>query len=216
MKNNVDIKTIFIRLMDRLADFAANADEDVHSYNTELDLFSMFKTNIDEIIRDQGADLELKKFLELQVAFLKFCIKCYPENIDYVNEILQSCCALCEKKPHDIDEESLKNIVKLLTLPLDSLSIQVLNLDQYPKLMNFLPLPKRRIVSLKIAQAISNSQLCLDKLEIAKQIIEFITPLLKDVDNEYVDLNPYELEEEQQAVCRLIHLIYNEHPDNYL
>ena len=29
--------------------------------------------------------------LELEVAFLKFSIKTYPNNIDYVNAILESC-----------------------------------------------------------------------------------------------------------------------------
>jgi vacuolar protein sorting-associated protein 35 len=66
MLNGVDIKTIFIRLMDRLADFVANAEEEVTSL-ANLDLYGMFKSNIDKIIESQGASLELSKFLDLQV-----------------------------------------------------------------------------------------------------------------------------------------------------
>lgn len=213
MANNVDIKTIFIRLMDRLADFAANSEEDVSNFSKDLDIFAMFKKNIDAIIEDQGATVELNKFLELQVAFLKFSIQCYPDNIQYVNDILKSCCTLCQKQgSSELDEPSLKNIVKLLTLPLDSLSIAVLQMDEFPKLMKYLPLTKRRIVSLKICQAVTNSAIPLNSLEIIAQIMDFIDPLLKEA-KELADLDPLEFEEEQQLVSRLPHLIYHENPD---
>lgn len=120
-----------------------------------LELFTMFKTSIDKIIEEQGTNLEVKKFMELQVAFMKFSIQCYPDNIEYVNDILKACCKLMSKQAEaDIDEESLKSIVKLLTIPLNSLSIQVLDMEEFPKLMKFLPFLKRRTVSLKIAQVI--------------------------------------------------------------
>ncbi len=54
-------------LNDRLADFAANSAEELRAINSDLDLFTMFKTNIDTIILSQGANLELSKFLDLQV-----------------------------------------------------------------------------------------------------------------------------------------------------
>lgn len=213
MQNNVDIKTIFIRLMDRLADFAANSEEEVTDFSRGLDIFAMFKKNIDSIIEDQGATVELKKFLELQVAFLKFSIQCYPNNIDYVNNILKSCCTLCQKQSSsDLDEDSLKSIVKLLTLPLDSLSISVLQMDEFPRLMRYLPLAKRRIVALKICQAITSSAIPLNNIEIIGQIVDFIDPILRD-SKELADLDKAEFEEEQHLVSRLPHLVYHENPD---
>lgn len=213
MQNNVDIKTIFIRLMDRLADFAANSEEEVNNFSTDLDLFAMFKKNIDNIIEDQGATVELRKFLELQVAFLKFSIQCYPTNIEYVNDILKSCCTLCQKQSStDLDEDSLKSIVKLLTLPLDSLSISVLQMDEFPKLMKYLPLNKRRIVALKICQAVTVSAIPLRNLEIIGQIVDFIDPILKE-SKELADIDPTEFEQEQHLVARLPHLVYHENPD---
>lgn len=213
MQNNVDIKTIFIRLMDRLADFAANSEEDVSNFSKGLDIFAMFKRNIDSIIEDQGTTVELKKFLELQVAFLKFSIQCYPDNIGYVNDILKSCCTLCQKQGvTDLDEDSLKSLVKLLTLPLDSLSIAVLRMDEFPKLMKYLPLTKRRIVALKICQAVTNSAIPLVNMEMVRQIMDFVDPLLREA-KELADLDPTEFEEEQHLVARLPHLVHNENPD---
>jgi len=218
MQNNVDIKTIFIRLMDRLADFASNPpdpeeEEEAAALRTNLDLFAMFKNNIDSIIENQGATVELRKLLELQVAFLKFSIQCYPGNIEYVNEILKSCCTLCQKQAtSDLDEDSLKNIVKLLTLLLESLSISVLQMDEFPKLMKYLPLSKRRIVALKICQTVTSSALPLTDQKIIGQIVDFLDPILKD-SKEISDIDPSEFEEEQHLVARLPHLVHHENPD---
>ena len=39
----------------------------------------------DKIIEEQGKNMEVSKLLELEVAFMNFCIKTYPSNIAYVN-----------------------------------------------------------------------------------------------------------------------------------
>jgi hypothetical protein len=46
---------------------------------------------MDKIIEEQGRKIEVSKLLELEVAFMNFCIKTYPGNIDYINQILDSC-----------------------------------------------------------------------------------------------------------------------------
>ena len=71
--------------MERLADFAANSNTDVVEINKDINIFTMFKENIDNIIQNKGEEIPLNKLLELQVAFLKFSIYCYPNEIDYVN-----------------------------------------------------------------------------------------------------------------------------------
>lgn len=88
---NVDIKSIFINLMEKLSKFAANADSDVVSINKDLDIFKLFKKYTDKIIEEQGKTIEVARLLELEVAFMNFSIKTYPKNINYVNMILESC-----------------------------------------------------------------------------------------------------------------------------
>jgi len=81
--------------MERLADFAANSNTDVVEINKDINIFKMFKENIDNIIQKKSNEIPLKKLLELQVAFLKFSIYCYPSEIDYVNQILKSSAFCC-------------------------------------------------------------------------------------------------------------------------
>jgi vacuolar protein sorting-associated protein 35 len=82
---NVDIKSIFINLMEKLSKFAANADSDVVTINKDLDIFKLFKKYTDKIIEEQGKTIEVARLLELEVAFMNFSIKTYPKNINYVN-----------------------------------------------------------------------------------------------------------------------------------
>ena len=82
----VDIKSIFINLMEKLSKFAANnAESDVVVINKELDIFKLFKKYTDKIIEEQGKTIEVARLLELEVAFMNFSIKTYPKNINYVN-----------------------------------------------------------------------------------------------------------------------------------
>ena len=83
----VDIKSIFINLMEKLSKFAAaNADSaDVAAINKDLDIFKLFKKYTDKIIEEQGKTIEVARLLELEVAFMNFSIKTYPKNIGYVN-----------------------------------------------------------------------------------------------------------------------------------
>lgn len=70
LHTNIDLKMIYIHLMDRLADFALDSDKEVDSFNADLNIFSMFKQSIDKIIEEKGGSLDLKKFLDLEVIFI--------------------------------------------------------------------------------------------------------------------------------------------------
>lgn len=56
-----------------------------------VDIFNLFKKYTDRVIEEQGRTIDVKKILELLVAFLNFSIQTYPSNLSYVNEILDSC-----------------------------------------------------------------------------------------------------------------------------
>lgn len=85
---DLDIKTIFISLMEKLSKFAqqhSSQEGGITAVNKDLDIFRLFKKYTDKIIEDQGKKLEVSKLLELEVAFMNFSIKTYPGNISYVN-----------------------------------------------------------------------------------------------------------------------------------
>ena len=48
----------------------------------------------------------------------------------------------------------MKLLVKLLSIPLESLSIAVLNMNHYPTLMKYMKFANRRTVALRIVKAV--------------------------------------------------------------
>lgn len=52
----------------------------------------------------------------------------------------------------------MKLLVKLLSIPLESLSIAVLNMNHYPTLMKYMKYNNRRIVAIRIVKAVINDK----------------------------------------------------------
>lgn len=97
----------------------------------------------------------MHKLLELEVAFMNFTIKTYPQNISYVNQILDSCNQILKSTSIvNSDNNSMKLLVKLLTIPLDTLSIAVLDMDEFPILMDYMKFSNKRTVALRIINAV--------------------------------------------------------------
>ena len=69
LEAKVDVKRIFISLMDRLADFALNSDNSVSQLNNATDIYQLFKNNIDNLI-ESTRPTEFKNVLELMVAIV--------------------------------------------------------------------------------------------------------------------------------------------------
>ena len=135
------------------------------------------------------------KLIELQVAFMNFCIKTYPGNITYVNQILESCVQILKSTAIvNSDSNSMKLFVKLLSLPLDTLSIQVLKMHHYPTLMNYMKFANKRTVALHICKAMTKDKNKLTPQKTVDQLLEFIKPLLGDDDSGGKE-EPFEMEE---------------------
>jgi len=101
-----------------------------------VNIFELFKKYTDKIIEEQGRSIELSRLLELEVAFLRFSIKTYPLETNYVNLILESTTYLIKSnRTEKLTNEAMKLLVKILTIPLDTLSLQVLTMNHYPTLL---------------------------------------------------------------------------------
>ena len=153
--------------------------------------------------------MEVSKLLELEVAFMNFCIKTYPSNIDYVNQILDSCGQILKSSTiANNDTASMKLLVKLLSIPLDTLSIAVLRMHHYPALMDYMKFTNKRTVALRICKAVIKDNRLIESSKTVDQLLDFIRPLLID-DEQGGKEEPYEFEEGQESVARIVHMIYH-------
>lgn len=180
--------------MDKLARFASGGKDQPQTREGQ-EIFRLFKKYTDKIIEEQGKTIQVFKLLELEVAFMNFSIKTYPKNIPYVNEILESCVTILRSTPiSNTDEPSMKLLVKLLSIPLESLFIAVLDMNHYPTLMKYMKFANRRTVALRIVRAVINDKNELSSPKTVDQLIDFIMPLLQD-DKDSAAEEAYEFEE---------------------
>jgi vacuolar protein sorting-associated protein 35 len=124
--------------------------------------------------------------------------------------ILESCNQILRTTPiTNTDNNSMKLLVKLLSIPLETLSIAVLNMSNYPALMKYMKFSNRRVVALRIVKAVIKDKKVLDSTATVDQLLDFIMPLLiDDADSEPEE--SYEFEEGQEQVSKLVNLIHHD------
>lgn len=212
----VDVKGLFIALMEKLAKFVGDSSKDQNEIlESAGKIFELLKTNIDKIIEDNtNGGLETLKLIELQVAFMKFTLKCCPDKLATVNHIMQSSLNILSrfKTEIKISQEGIKLVGRLLSAPLES-TLSIFDLPHFPTLMNYLDFSSRSTLSLRIIESLTsgNSREKLDSIEKVNILLDFIKPLLADSpDANESDL--YQFEYEQQSVAKLIFIIKNNDP----
>ena len=178
-------------------------------------IYEKFKGSIKNIIDKIQNDekFRLDKLLELLAAFLNFCVHTYPDKIEYVDQILNLSTTLCQKvEMTAYNEKELECMVNILSYPLETMSIVVLNLTNYPNLMGLLPFERRKTVSIKIIEAVLNTRTYLLTENIAKRFVSFIEPLLT-LQADAVKMKAKVLEKEQTLVARLLHYVQSHDPN---
>jgi vacuolar protein sorting-associated protein 35 len=205
LHKDVDIKTTIITLLDRLSEVAGTS---------EVNIFKMVQRHIEEIFIRFNSKMESN--LVIQLSLLNFCIKCYPKETENINSVLESSVNLIKKSREEkLNPECMRLLVKLLSIPLDTLSLKILDMPQYPMLLKYMAYTGRRTVSLRIVKAVFKSKRKLDSIDILNQLLSFVEPLIKDDEDNEEETEAYEFAEEQESIAKLLHLIYNDDLDTY-
>ena len=217
LQSNVDVKTIFISLMQKLAKYVENSKDEKNIIDSTQKIFNVVKGNINKIMNESNSSMDINKLIELQVAFLNFTIKCCPEKerLDSVNNILADCVNLLSKNKNEIiANDTIKLIGKLLAVPLES-NMSIFAMTYFPELMRYLDYASRATLSLRIIDSLvkESSSVKLDNSERVSALMDFIRPLLEDAPDagEY---DQYQFEYEQASVCKLLFIISTNDPQN--
>jgi len=214
---SVDVKGLFISLMEKLAKFVGDTSKDqTEILESAEKIFDLLKTNIDKIINDNSSgNMENLKLIELQVAFMKFTLKCCPNKLETVNHIMQSSEKILSKSKNDVkkSQEGIKLVGRLLSAPLES-TLSIFDLPNFPILMDYLDFSSRSTLALRIIESLVgvNTKEKLDTVEKMNILLDFIRPLLID-SNDGNENDLYQFEYEQQSVAKLIFIIKTENPE---
>ena len=217
LQSNVDVKSIFISLMQKLAKYVENSKDEKNIIDSTQKIFNIVKGNINKIMNESNTSMDVNKLIELQVAFLNFTIKCCPEKerLDSVNNILIDCVNLLSKnKAEIISNDTIKLIGRLLSVPLES-NMSIFSMGTFPELMRYLDYASRATLSLRIIDSLVNqsSLVKLDNSERVSALMDFIRPLLED-SPDAGEYDQYQFEYEQASVCKLLFIISTNDPQN--
>lgn len=217
LQDKVKVQKIIKALMDRLSSFALDNREKIPD---DLKMFPIFHKYTQKVI-ESNSTLTLNDILSLQVALVNFTSKCYPEKLKYIDHILQySSETIGKSGSATVDDfESVQHIVDLLSLPLETLSLRILELKNFAPLMSYLALQPKKRVALAIVAAVVKTQTVLDDVKNADTLFKYLSPLIHDqvsADGKsssrdtIPDEERFEFDQEQTQVAQLFQLIGSE------
>ena len=215
----VDVYSLFITLMEKLAKFVSNSNDDPKEILKDTEkIFGLLKSSFDELLNkdSNNENMDIMLILDLEVAFMKFTISCCPpENkLENVNYILSSSINILKLSQNKLSDDGIKKILSLLSSPLES-ELSLFDITHFPILMDYLDFSSRKNLGLKIIESLVNgtSKEKLDTEEKVTKLLAFIKPLLEDsYENENED--EIEFESEQNIVAKLIFVICAKEPEN--
>ncbi|KAG0590319.1 hypothetical protein KC19_1G089500 [Ceratodon purpureus] len=154
LQPTVDIKTVMSQLMERLSKYAAASPEVLPEF-LQVEAFTKFSHAVVEVIEAQP-DMPLVGAVSLYVALLTFVLRVHVDRLDYVDQVLGGCVKKLEGKGKVKDAKATKQLVALLSAPLEKYKdvVTILKLSNYGKVMEHLDYDTNRVMAVVLIQSI--------------------------------------------------------------
>ncbi|GKU90129.1 hypothetical protein SLEP1_g4169 [Rubroshorea leprosula] len=217
LQPTVDIKTVLSQLMERLSNYAASNPEVLPEF-LQVEAFAKLSSAIGKVIEAQ-VDMPIVGAITLYVSLLTFTLRVHPDRLDYVDQVLGACVKKLSSGQKLEDSRATKQVVALLSAPLEKYSdiVSALTLSNYPRVMDHLDNGTNKVMAMVIIQSIMKNNTCISTADKVEVLFELIKGLIKDLDGTGVDeLDEEDFKEEQNSVARLIHMLYNDEPQEML
>ncbi|XP_058725396.1 vacuolar protein sorting-associated protein 35B-like [Vicia villosa] len=214
LQPTVDIKTVLAQLMDRLSNYAASSSEVLPEF-LQVEAFTKLSTAISKVIEAQ-VDMPIVGAIALHVSLLTFTLRVHPDRLDYVDLVLGSCVKKLSGKPKLDDNRATKQVVALLSAPLDKYNdvVTALTLSNYPHVMDHLDNVTNKVMALVIIQSIMKNNTYISTADKVEVLFELIKGLITDLDGTSKDeIDEEDFSEEQNSVARLINMLHNNDPE---
>ncbi|XP_004499290.1 vacuolar protein sorting-associated protein 35B [Cicer arietinum] len=214
LQPTVDIKTVLSQLMDRLSNYAASSTEVLPEF-LQVEAFTKLSTAISRVIEAQ-VDMPIVGAIALHVSLLTFTLRVHPDRLDYVDQVLGSCVKKLSGKPKLDDNRATKQVVALLSAPLDKYNdvVTALTLSNYPRVMDHLDNVTNKVMALVIIQSIMKNNTYISTADKVEVLFELIKGLIIDLDgSSEEEVDEEDFSEEQNSVARLINMLHNHDPE---
>eukprot|EP00761_Pharyngomonas_kirbyi_P013948 gb/GECH01013978.1/.p1 GENE.gb/GECH01013978.1/~~gb/GECH01013978.1/.p1 ORF type:complete len:810 (+),score=182.39 gb/GECH01013978.1/:1-2430(+) len=219
LQPGVDLRAILTALMDRLASFFDRSDSPgtsaSPSADANTDIFRVFSDNISQLM---DSSVSLESYLSVQKSLANLALKCYPQELSYMDEVLSSSAQRFRESDNMQQTEPVTQLLRrLLLLPVEQYQnvLVLLHLEHYSDLMQILAYTHRRDIAVAIARAALKYRHPITSSEQVNKLFELMRPLMKDESDapEAEEEDPETWEQDQHLIGRMVHLMDNEDSD---
>ncbi|XP_042036085.1 vacuolar protein sorting-associated protein 35B-like isoform X1 [Salvia splendens] len=217
LQPTVDLKTVLSQLMERLSNYASLNPELLPEF-LQVEAFSKLSNAIGKVMEAQ-VDMPVVGAISLYVSLLTFTLRVHPDRLDYVDQVLGACVKILSGKPKLEDSKATKQVVALLSAPLDKYDdiVTALTLSNYPRVMDHLDAGTNKVMAMVIIRSIMKNKSWVSTSDKVEVLFELIKGLIKDLEGISTDeLDEEDFNEEQNSVACLMHMLYNDEPEEML
>ncbi|KAL7553060.1 hypothetical protein ACHAWF_016309 [Thalassiosira exigua] len=212
LREKVNVRTILNNMMERLLHYYkeetlsnGEADDKDVKRTMALNSFDAFEACVKRCFEARGSGMPPKDIVRLQGCLLRYALAIAPRDSDLVGRCISQCAkalgALQEQKRAammgqgivmgggtkksmeiDMEEVATTELEKLLSVPLESMGLRVLNMPDFAMLLAFLPWENRKKVATSMAKSIvtgGEDKRVKDVNEL-EQLFSILSPLLRD------------------------------------
>ncbi|OBZ78573.1 Vacuolar protein sorting-associated protein 35 [Grifola frondosa] len=182
----------------------------------DVKLFEVFWQQVVELIKARP-DLSIQDITALLVSLTNLSLSCYPDRLEYVDQIL----AFAHDKIKEFNDspdlhspQTTTNLASLLLAPINSYQsvLTLLALQQYSPLLTQQPFSTRRSLAHSLISSVLKNETVIETPEDVNGILELCHVLIKDQSDAGWEVME-EMAEEQGWVARMVHLFKSESLD---
>jgi vacuolar protein sorting-associated protein 35 len=134
----------------------------------------------------------------------------------FTNSSQGSCVKQLSGKGKIDDTRATKELVSLLSAPLEKYNdvVTALKLTNYPLVVEYLDTETKRIMATVIVRSIMKNNTLITTAEKVEALFELIKGIINDLDEpQGLEVDEDDFQEEQNSVALLIHMLYNDDPE---
>ena len=212
----VSIKKLFVNILEKMNKFYKENIDKEKNEETEKILneihgaYPIVLRNYTILLNKHAKSIQnMSNILEINLNFIKFCVNCAPEeekliSINYgLNSTIKTLLSL---KISILFQDQINKINEILSLALESI-YSIFEMPDFVKLFNFLDYQSKKKLAIEIINNLLNinSHEKLDNIEKLKQLLIYLTPLIKSLNADDEQENDYHLiENEQYTLIKLL------------
>ncbi|BES91758.1 vacuolar protein sorting [Nesidiocoris tenuis] len=212
----VNVKNVVISLIDRLSTYSQSPD--VTDPQAVSQLFDVFSNQVSNIIQTR-VDMPTEDMIALQVALANLALKCYPDRVDYVDQVLQTTCENFERlnlTKVEYSSQVSRELMKLLAIPIGAYNniLTVLELKHFNPLLELLDTQGRKATGTSVIENCLTAGTYIGNEAQVSSILTMIAPLIYDQDEkDKVEMDAEDFAEEQGLLGRFVHHLKSDKED---